>query len=101
MNITITEQGERLIVALSGELDNTASRNAEKELEPVMTQDSHDVLIDCEELEYISSSGLRLLLNIYKHQTTIGKRAIVAHLSDYIKDVFSVGGFLTIFEVEE
>ena len=40
LKITITEQGERQIVKLSGELDNTASRDAVKDLTPVMEQDN-------------------------------------------------------------
>ncbi len=101
MDITITEQGERLVVALIGELDNTASRDAEKAMQPVMTQTEHDVLVDCADLNYISSSGLRLLLNLYKHQMDIGKRALLSHLNSYTHEVFLMGGFLTIFEVEE
>ncbi|MBP3219556.1 MAG: STAS domain-containing protein [Prevotella sp.] len=101
LKITITEQGERQIVKLSGELDNTASRDAVKDLTPVMEQDKFDVEIDCSELKYISSSGLRLLLNIYKHQCTIGRRRILSHMDDYIKKVFNMGGFLTIYETEE
>ena len=72
VDITITEQGERQIVKISGELDNTASRDAVKALAPITEQENYDVEVDCSELKYISSSGLRLLLNIYKHQCTIG-----------------------------
>lgn len=90
-----------MVVMLSGELDNTASRDAEKALEPVMAQYDKDVEVDCQALEYISSSGLRLMLNIYKHQSAIGKRAIISHLTDYNREVFLMGGFLTIYEEEE
>ena len=84
VDITITEQGERQIVKISGELDNTASRDAVKALAPITEQENYDVEVDCSELKYISSSGLRLLLNIYK-----------------LKKVLDMGGFLTIFETEE
>ena len=99
-NVSITEKGERQVVKLSGELDNTASRGAEKALAPVMAQADFDVEVDCTELTYISSSGLRLLLNIYKHQHTIGHRAIISHMSDFLKEVLTMGGFLSIFESE-
>ncbi len=101
MNVEISERDGRLVVALIGEFGNTVSRDAEKALQPVMEQDDHDVVIDCEKLEYISSTGLRLLLNIYKHQQSTGHRAIVSHLKDYVEEVFQVGGFLTIFERED
>jgi len=101
MNVTINEHDDRYVVALSGDLDNTASRNVEKAFEPLMTQSDHDVQIDCEELEYISSSGLRLLLNLYKHQRATGHRTIISHLKDYVEEVFQVGGFLILFERED
>ena len=101
MEIRITEQNDRLVATLSGELDNTACRQAEKLLAPLMEQSDHDVLIDCEELDYISSSGLRLLINIYKHQHTIGRRSIITHIKDHVKNVFEVGGFFMLFELEE
>ena len=101
VDITITEQGERQIIKISGELDNTASRDADKALAPIMEQENYDVEFDCSELKYISSSGLSLLLNIYKHQCTIGHRRILSHMDDYIKKVLDMGGFLTIFETEE
>jgi len=101
MNIIINEDGGRMTVALIGELDNTASRKAETDLTPVVEQDNNDVVIDCKDLGYISSSGLRLLLNIYKHQRSIGKRSILTHMNDYIREVFLIGGFLNLFETEE
>ncbi len=101
MNVAITEHDGRLKVKLSGEFGNSATLEAEKALQPVLEQNNRDVVIDCEELVYISSTGLRLLLNIYKHQLSTGHRTIVTHLKDYTEEVFRIGGFLTIFERED
>jgi anti-anti-sigma factor len=101
MNITITEEQDRLIVALRGDLDNTASSQAEKELSPVFQRDDCDIVIDCRELEYISSSGLRILLNIYKHTRINGRRAIIRQMSDYVDEVMRTGGFLQLYEMEK
>ena len=46
VDITITEQGERQIVKISGELDNTASRDAVKALAPITEQENYDVEVD-------------------------------------------------------
>jgi len=100
MEIRITEKNDRLVALLSGELDNIASIEAKKTLDPLTQQTDHDVEIDCSELEYISSSGLRLFIGIYKHQHSIGRRCILTHVSDTLKDVFDIGGFLMLFEQE-
>ena len=101
MEINITELNDRMVATLSGELDNMACRKAEKDLAPLMEQGDHDVLIDCTDLDYISSSGLRLLISIYKHQRTIGRRSIIAHIKDHVRNVFEVGGFFMLYEEEE
>ena len=101
MNITINEQEGRLVAALEGDLDNTASMKAEKSLALVFECTESDVVIDCTELNYISSSGLRILLNIYKHTRTNGHKAILKGLKDDVKEVFQLSGFLQLFNTEE
>ena len=59
------------------------------------------MVVDCADLTYISSSGLRLFINIYNHQHSIGRRSIIAHAKDNVKDVFEIGGFLMLFELED
>jgi anti-sigma B factor antagonist len=100
MEIRITEKNERLVALLCGELDNIASVRAKKDLAPLTEQTDHDVEIDCSGLDYISSSGLRLFIGIYKHQHDIGRRCIMTHVCDKLKDVFEIGGFFMLFEQE-
>ena len=70
MKITIKNEEGRLVGELIGDLDNTASSMAEKELAPLLECDDRDIVLECRELDYISSSGLRILLNIYKNAQT-------------------------------
>lgn len=100
MNVTITEEPGRIVATLSGELDNTASTKAEQALAPLFLRDDCDIVIDCRELEYISSSGLRILLNIYKHTRKIGHRAILRQVQEDVEDVLRTGGFLQLYEKE-
>ena len=92
MNITINKSEGKLIVALCGDLDNAASTQAERGLAPAF---------DCTELNYISSSGLRILLNIFKHTRSNGKKAILKGLKEDVKEVFKLCGFLQLFVVED
>ena len=101
LNITINEQSERLVAALSGDLDNAASTQAKRSLEPVFERTDCDVVIDCTELNYISSSGLRIILDILKHTRSNGHKAILRNLSEDVKEVFDLSGFLQLFIVED
>jgi anti-sigma B factor antagonist len=101
MEITINEQDGRLIAAINGDLDNAASSQAERSLAPVFDRTDCDVVIDCTEMPYISSSGLRLLLNVFKHTRSNGHAAILKGMNDEVKEVFELSGFLQLFKVED
>lgn len=94
MKITIKNEEGRLVGELIGDLDNTASSMAEKELAPLLECDDRDILLECRELDYISSSGLRILLNIYKNARRSGHRAFIRNLNEDVTEVFRIGGFL-------
>jgi len=101
MKISITEEKGRAIATLCGDLDNTASSMAEQALAPLFERDDCDILVDCSQLEYISSSGLRILLNIYKHTRKNGHRAILRQVSEDVEEVLRTGGFLQLYELEQ
>lgn len=101
MDITINFQNGLLIAAIVGDLDNAASTQAERSLAPVFERTDCDVMIDCTELNYISSSGLRILLNVYKHTRANGHTAILKGLREDVKEVFDLSGFLQLFKVEQ
>ena len=100
LNITINEQEGRLTAALIGDLDNAASTQAERGLAPIFERTDCDVVIDCKELSYISSSGLRIILNVFKHTRSNGHKAILKNVSDDVIEVFNLSGFLQLFVVE-
>ncbi|MCR5242579.1 MAG: STAS domain-containing protein [Prevotella sp.] len=68
---------------------------------PIFERTDCDVVIDCKELDYISSSGLRIILGIFKHTRSNGHKAILKNLSDAVLEVFSLSGFLPLFTQEK
>ena len=66
MKATIEEKDGKLIAVLAGELDTAAALEVEETLKPLHESNGKDVVIECEDLEYIASSGLRILLTILK-----------------------------------
>ena len=100
MKVTINEQEGRLLVALSGDFDNVASMHAERDLAPVFDHTDCDIVIDCTELNYISSSGLRILLRIYTHTRSCGHKAVLKGLTDDQREVFQLSGFMPLFTLE-
>lgn len=101
MDITITEQHSVLTIALVGDLDIAASSKAESSLAPVFERTDCDIVVDCTRLDYISSSGLRIVLNLYKHARANGHTATLKGMNDEVEEVFYVSGFLGLFKVEK
>ena len=100
MKTTIQEQDNQFVVNLEGELDTAAALETEKVLQPLYKSNGKDVLFECEKLEYISSSGLRILLGILKGAKSSGSRVVMRGVNEDIKNVFKLTGFISIFEFE-
>lgn len=100
MDITINKLDGRLVVALVGDFDNAASTKTKRNLAPVFECSDCDILIDCQQLEYISSSGLRILLSIFKHAHRNGHAAILKGMTDEVEEAIEISGLLELFVTE-
>ncbi len=100
MNTKLEEIDGKFVATLVGELDTLAAVEAEEVLKPLYQSSGKDVIIDCKGLEYIASSGLRILLSILKAAKAAGSKVIMRDVNDDIKNVFKLTGFITIFEFE-
>lgn len=100
MKTSIEEINGKLIATLEGELDTAAAIEVEQALQPLYHSDGREVVIDCEKLEYIASSGLRILLAILKGAKACGSTVILRSMNDDIKNVFNMTGLINLFNVE-
>ena len=100
MNAKLEEIDGKYVATLEGEMDTAAATEAEEVLKPLYNSDGKDVIIDCNGLEYIASSGLRILLGILKGAKASGSRVTLRGVNDDIKNVFKLTGFISIFEFE-
>lgn len=100
MKTTIQEIDGKMMVSLSGELDTAAAVEVEEKLKVLYENEGKDVVIDCTELEYIASSGLRILLGIMKRAKATGSNVTLKNVNDDIKNVFKLTGFINIFDFE-
>ena len=59
-----------------------------------------DLVLDCTGLEYIASSGLRILMNLVKKAKAQGERVALKNVNEVIRDVLELTGFVSLFEFE-
>ena len=98
MKTTIEELNEKTIIKLIGSLDTAAAIEVEQTLKPITDTIDKDIVIECQELEYIASSGLRILLDVLKKTKAKGHKVILRNVNDDIKNVFKITGFINLFE---
>ena len=97
LNINVKSEGEKLKVKLEGRLDTTTSPELESELG--MNLDGiKELVFDFNGLEYLSSAGLRVLLNAQKTMNQQGEMKVTG-VSDAVKEIFDVTGFSDILTV--
>ena len=98
MNTKITEQNNELVAQFEGRLDTAAAPQTEKELAPLADCAGKNIVLDCNALEYISSSGLRLFLSVLKGAKAKGSHVYITGMNDDIRNVFNMTGFTNLFE---
>jgi anti-anti-sigma factor len=100
MNTNIKEIDGKIVATLQGELDTAAAVEVEEALKPLYENQGKDIVFECEGLEYIASSGLRILLGILKGARANGNKVVLRHVNDDIKNVFELTGFINLFVFE-
>ncbi len=101
MDIEINKENGGVKVLLSGRLDTAAAAEvASKFLELTECADK-EIVLDFTHLEYISSSGLRLLIGLRKDSAAKGGKVIIEKINDSIRNVFTMTGFYSLFEIRD
>lgn len=98
MTINKQIEGQEAVIALEGRLDTVTAPDLEKELQEILPNITK-LVFDFANLEYLSSAGLRVLLNTQKIISKVGKM-IVKNVNDTIMDVFDMTGFSSILTIE-
>lgn len=100
METRIEEIDGKWFAVLEGEMDTAAAQEAEEVLKPLYNSDGKDIVIDCSGLEYIASSGLRILINILKGAKSGGSKVTLKSVNEDIMNVFKLTGFIDLFNFE-
>lgn len=100
MKVEITQKDNQVMVAFEGRLDTMTSSEFEKNLTPYFSIQGIELILDCNDMQYISSAGLRVLLMAHKNITARGGRFIIRNLNKDVSSVFDMTGFSRILTIE-
>ncbi len=99
MKISV-ENGNETIISLSGQLDTLTATDFEKEIASILQSDTLNVVLNGEELTYVSSAGLRLLLTMQKGMKAKGGSFKLKNIKKEIMEIFNITGFSSILTIE-
>ena len=99
MEISTKPAGNVNVIYLSGRLDAYAANDVEKELDSLIASQQVYLVVNLGGLEYISSSGLRVLLAGIKRVKKEQGDIRLACLQPYVKEVFDIAGFTQLFQM--
>ena len=100
MEVKIEKENGVVTVAFIGRLDTPASQEVAPQMETLKADAAGTIILDCTELSYISSSGLRIFLTLRKAAAEKGGRIIVRNIGNEIRSVFMMTGVLNLFEIQ-
>ena len=100
MEISNTKQGPVVTLSLKGRLDASTSKSLEETLLDLINNANERLfVIDFQQLDYISSAGLRVLLMAAKLLKPENGRIALTSLKDHLQEIFEITGFQGIFPI--
>lgn len=99
--MTINEkiEGDKIILEVEGKIDSLTTQQLQDAI-LLSLQKMSNLVLDFRGVNYISSAGLRALLMGQKTATSKQGTMVLCNVSDTVKGIFEMTGFLKILELE-
>ena len=98
MTIEIKKNADELVLEITGRLDTITAPALDKTINENLGE-IKSLILDCKNLEYISSAGLRVLLSTQKKLQQNGTMKL-KNVRKEVMEVFEITGFVDILTVE-
>ncbi len=99
MEVTLEHIGPILLVAIQGRLDTATAPVFDAQLAPELARPHPRILLDLSSVAYISSAGLRSILQLVKHTAAHGGRLGIFGAPPHIMEVVEISGFPSLMDV--
>ena len=99
MKVEIKTEGAKTLATLVGRLDTTNAAEFQADIQPLMDLENPDIELDCTDMEYTSSQGLRLFLMLQKTVNARNGKLVMKNMKPQVKEVFDITGFSNIIKI--
>ena len=100
MDITETKHDDYSVFSLNGRLDSNTATGIEQKLFECIENGTQRLILDFQDLDYISSAGLRVILKATKNLKSAEGKLVLCAMQDYVKEVFEISGFDSFLPIE-
>lgn len=99
MDVKISKEGAKTLVTLVGRLDTTNAEQFREDIASLMEDPEPDFELDCTDMDYTSSQGLRMFLMLQKTVSSKGGKMVMTNMKPQVKEVFDITGFSNIIKI--
>ena len=99
MNIEIKERNGSYYGILTGWIDTAVATQFLEDLKPLMNKADKSIELNCAQLDYICSLGLRGLLQLKKESAAKGGRLVLTHVDGEVLKILTMTGFIKLFDI--
>jgi len=87
------------VVKVAGRVDSLTAPDLDKTLQDLLAVDRSQIVMDLQEVEYMSSAGLRALVAANKAARKSGGDVRLAQLSPRVREVIDLAGLTPVFDI--
>ena len=99
MEAEVEEKGDVVVVRVNGRLDAASSPQLEKKINSIIDSGHFKLILNFSGVEYLSSSGMRLMLSVSKKLKHLEGKVVACSLNDEVMEVIKMAGFHQILEL--
>lgn len=100
MAVNIRSDNDIVIIEIDGKIDNKTAPDVQMQALSA-TKTASKVILDLTQVSFLSSAGLRVLLLLYRQIKAANGQIALVGVSDEIKDVMTVTGFINFFTLSD
>jgi anti-sigma B factor antagonist len=93
-SVETTMDGHRATLALAGELDLATAPSVERQIDALPWQELEELVIDLQELTFIDSTGLSVLIRTSQRAASGSQRFSITRARDQPRKLFEIAGVI-------
>ena len=104
VDVRVSFEDNWCLIVVEGEVDASSSIYLDEALQQAFQSDTGRILVDCQNLHYISSAGLGVFMSYIQELEVTNKKLVLFNMSEKVYKVFEILGLhqlLTIVDSQE